>query len=164
MLRRYYYVIFTDTTFTTWLRVIIRKNRFECHAALHSLFISLLRSISLVLIKRNKLFQQNFLLRSLRHGHAKNTKFHFSTTFIMSWSWNKAIYIQFHVKNILLLRPLRRDFVQKNLFSYSHYVHYAVIMIKIYVFISALRVLHLGYENFFFHFSATFSRFCNPAT
>ena len=42
----------------------------------------------------------------------------------------------------------------------SYYVHYAVIMIKIFVFISALRVLHLDHDKkyTFFYFITTISR------
>ena len=58
VLWRYHYVIATPTTFTTC----------ECHAALRSLLILLLRSLPLVLEKKSV---YNFLLRSLRDSHVK---------------------------------------------------------------------------------------------
>ena len=81
------------------ITVIIREKRFECHAALRSLFISLLRSLPLVLEKKNSFY--NFLLRSLRHGRVKKTKFHFSTTFTTPWSWKKLFTLSF-IKNTLI--------------------------------------------------------------
>ena len=45
-----------------------KEKRFECYAALRSLFILLLRSQPLVLEKK---YSYNFPRRSLRHGHVK---------------------------------------------------------------------------------------------
>ena len=49
---------------------------------------------------RKKKYFYNFLLCPLRHGHAKRTKFHFSTTFTTPRSWKKLFTLSF-IKNIL---------------------------------------------------------------
>ena len=122
-----------------WFLVWYKENKFECHAALRSLFILILRPLTLVLEKKSF---YNFPLSSLRHSVSKEkTKCHFSTTFTtadiliattstMLWLWQKSIYFHFSTTAfatlwwkkftfpLLLIAtiPLHRDYVKKIFF------------------------------------------------
>ena len=136
-----------------WFLVWYKENKFECHAALRSLFILILRPLTLALEKK---YFYNFPLSSLRHGVSKEkTKYHFSTTFTtadiliattstMLWLTEKYIFSFQHycvrytmIKKIYLspivncYYPTASWLCQKKYFSYSYYVHYAVIMAKV---------------------------------
>ena len=151
-----------------WFLVWYKENKFECHAALRSLFILILHPLTLVLEKKSF---HNFPLRSLRHGVSKEkTKFHFSTTFTTADI--NCYYVHYAV-----------IVTKKYIFSFQHYcVHYTMIkkiclspIVNCYypttswlcqtnifpiattftmpwpwqkhVFISALRVLHLDHDK-----------------
>ena len=147
-----------------FLGVIIRKKEFECHLALHSLFILLLRPLPLVfkknlfiifyyilytvvMSKRNKILFQHYVHNAKKfincyylHQAAIMTKKH-----IFSF---QHYYIHFTVmmkKNYFFPYCYLHYVVimSKKYFPHSYYVHYTVIMTKIYVFLSAIRVLHL---------------------
>ena len=157
------------------ITVIIREKRFECHAALRSLFISLLRSLPLVLEKKNS---STFTTPWSCQKNKISFQHYVHDAMIMK----KIVYIKFHKKYINCYYVHYAEIMTKKyIFSFQHYyirytvmmkkktfspiancyyVHYAVIMTKIYVFISAVRVLHLDHDKkyTFFHFSITFSR------
>ena len=118
MLRGYHYVITAATTLST----CSHKKKKDLNLLRHSVHFEFHYFV------QNNFF--NFLLRSLRHGHVKKTKFHFSTTFtkLLYYMIVTLFYIQFHKKC-----------------NNCHYVNYAVIMTKkINNFISALlHSLHL---------------------
>ena len=59
------------------------------------------------------------------------------------WSWNKILYPLSLIATTSTTSWLR----QEKYFPHSYYVHYAVIMIKIYVFISVLQSLGLHHEK-----------------
>ena len=89
----------------------------------------------------------------------KNALFLFSTTtFTTPWWWEKRTFSpvanRYYVFCVVMM--------SKKYFPHSYYVHYAVTMTKIYVFISALRVFALqddhDKKDNFFYFSTTLSR------
>ena len=126
-----------------------KEKRSEYHATLRFLLISLLHSLPLVLGKNIFL---NFLLRTLRHGHAKKKRrFHFSTTLTGFLFYIITLFtFNFIAKQQqLVLRPLRRDYEKKKKkkSSLKLLFPYALIMTKKYNFISALRVLHLDHNK-----------------
>ena len=90
-----------------------KEERFEYHAILRFLLISLLHSLPLLL---GKFFFLNFLLRTLHHGHAKKKrKFHFSTT-LTGGLFSIITLFTFNFiekQQQLVLRPLRRDYEKK---------------------------------------------------
>ena len=154
MLWRYHYVITTAITFTTCDSECQHKEKkmWTSCGALFIFHFTATFTTPAFRKKTNSFF--NFLLRSLRHGHAPPKKFRFSTTFMTPWSWQKVVYIKFHKKwkkvisllllrslhlwswqkkfSLLLLRSLRRDHDKKYLFFFQYYVHYSWLRKKIF--------------------------------
>ena len=137
----------------------------------------------MALSKRSKISFQRYLHNAMRRHDHKNIKstlgfikntliattsttprswknsilFLFSTTtFTTPWWWERStsspVANCYYVHYVVMM--------SKKYFPHSYYVHYAVIMTRIYVFISALRVLYDDHDKkyTFFHFSTMLSR------
>ena len=66
----------------------------------------------------------------------------------------KKLFTFSFIKNVLIATTSTTPWLcQKNLFSYSYYVRYAVIMTKIHIFILALRALRLDHDKKMFFIS-----------
>ena len=86
----------------------------------HSFYCA--RLLPLVLEKKSF---YNFLLSSLRHGHFKKTKFHFSTTFTTPWSWKKLFTLSFIKNTFIATTSTSVIMTKKHIFSFQHYnIHY----------------------------------------
>ena len=134
----------------------------------------------MVVSKRNKISFQRYAHDAMIMKKMLYIRFHkkfinciknilntFSTTSTTPWSWQKCIFFrsstptfttpQWWKKNTV--SPIANCYyvhyvviMSKKYFPHSYYVHYAVILTKIYVFISALRALHLDHDKKYFFF------------
>ena len=102
-----------------WFLVWYKENKFECHAALRSLFILILRPLTLVLEKKSF---YNFPLSSLRHGVFKRKNKISFQHYIHNGRYINCYYVHYAV-----------IVTEKYIFSFQHYCVRYTMMKKIYL-------------------------------